>query len=98
MFTPMARSSYRWQGYYDQRGAVERVSSRLAGGFGFKRSGGPQAGEDAPASPWRWPWGASGPANLSTCGVWSSAPDRRHSPVTRANSDPTDRTAEPGPP
>ena len=32
-------SSYRWQDYYDQRGAVERVNSRLAGGFGFERPG-----------------------------------------------------------
>ena len=39
MFTPVARSSYRWQDYYDQRGAVERVNSRLAGGFGFARPG-----------------------------------------------------------
>ena len=37
VFTPVARSSYRWQDYYDQRGAVERVNSRLAGGFGFER-------------------------------------------------------------
>ena len=39
MFTPVARSSYRWQDYYDQRSAVERVNSRLAGGFGFERPG-----------------------------------------------------------
>ena len=25
VFTPVARSSYRWQDCYDQRGAVERV-------------------------------------------------------------------------
>ena len=36
VFTPVARSTYRWQDYYDQRGAVERVNSRLAGGFGFE--------------------------------------------------------------
>ena len=36
VFTPVARSSYRWQDYYDQRGAAERVNSRLAGGFGFE--------------------------------------------------------------
>ena len=35
VFTPVARSSYRWQDFYNQRGAVERVNSRLAGGFGF---------------------------------------------------------------
>ena len=35
----MARSSYRWQDYYDPRDAVERVNSRLAGGFGFERPG-----------------------------------------------------------
>ena len=39
VFTPVARSSYQWQDYYDQRGAVERVNSRLAGGFGFERPG-----------------------------------------------------------
>ncbi len=39
VFTPVARSSYRWQDYYDERGAVERVNSRLAGGFGFERPG-----------------------------------------------------------
>ena len=38
-FTPVARSSYVWQDYYDQRSAVERVNSRLAGGFGFERPG-----------------------------------------------------------
>ena len=32
-------STYRWQDFYDQRGAVERVNSRLAGGFGFERPG-----------------------------------------------------------
>ena len=37
VFTPVARSSYRWQDYYHQRSAVERVNSRLAGGFGFER-------------------------------------------------------------
>ena len=39
VFTPVARSSYRWQDYYDERSAVERVNSRLAGGFGFERPG-----------------------------------------------------------
>ena len=39
VFTPVARSSYVWQDYYDQRSAVERVNSRLAGGFGFERPG-----------------------------------------------------------
>ena len=38
VFTPVARSSYRWQDYYDQRSAVERVNSRLAGGSGFERA------------------------------------------------------------
>ena len=31
VFTPVARSSYDWQDYYDERSAVERVNSRLAG-------------------------------------------------------------------
>ncbi len=35
VFTPVARSSYGWKDRYDQRSAVERVSSRLAGPFGF---------------------------------------------------------------
>ena len=35
VFTPVARSSYVWQDYYDERSAVERVNSRLAGGYGF---------------------------------------------------------------
>ena len=39
VFTPVARSSYRWQNFYNQRGAVERVNSRLAGRFGFERPG-----------------------------------------------------------
>ena len=34
VFTPVARSSYVWQDYYDQRSAVERVNSRLAGRSG----------------------------------------------------------------
>ena len=39
VFTPVARSSYRWRDFYDHRAAVERVNSRLAGGFGFERPG-----------------------------------------------------------
>ncbi len=35
VFTPVARSSYAWKDHYDQRSAVERVNSRLAGSFGF---------------------------------------------------------------
>ena len=35
VFTPVARSSYAWKDHYDQRSAVERVNSRLAGAFGF---------------------------------------------------------------
>ena len=35
VFTPVARSSYAWKDHYDQRSAVERVNSRLAGPFGF---------------------------------------------------------------
>ena len=44
VFTPVARSSHVWQDYYDQRSAVERVNSRLAGVFGFEH---PRAGADA---------------------------------------------------
>ena len=36
VFTPVARSSYLWKDYYDQRSAVERVNSRLAGPYGFE--------------------------------------------------------------
>ena len=39
VFTPVSRSSYRWQDYYDDRGAVEQVNSRLASRFGFERPG-----------------------------------------------------------
>ena len=35
VFTPVAPSSYVWKDHYDQRSAVERVNSRLAGPFGF---------------------------------------------------------------
>ena len=35
VFTPVARSSYVWADYYDERSAVERVNSRLADGYGF---------------------------------------------------------------
>lgn len=36
LFTPIARSSYKWERIYKGRTAVERVNSRLAGGFGFE--------------------------------------------------------------
>ena len=101
VFTPVARSSYRWQDYYDERGAVERVNSRLAGGFGFERPGIRGLAKMhlrvtmAMTIMLAMALGASGPASLSTCGVWSDPPDRRLSPVTRENSDPADRTAGP---
>ena len=53
VFTSVERSSYRWQDYYDQRGAVERVNSRLAGGFGFERPGIRGWRRCSCASPWR---------------------------------------------
>lgn len=37
IFTPIARSSYRWERAYKSRTAVERVNSRLDGSFGFER-------------------------------------------------------------
>lgn len=36
VFTPLARSSYKWDKKYAQRTAVERVNSRLDGFFGFE--------------------------------------------------------------
>ena len=78
----------RWQDYYDQRSAVERVNSRLAGGFGFERPGIRGLAKMrmrvtmAIRSCRRWPWGASGPASVSTCGVWSDPPDRRYGPIS----------------
>lgn len=37
IFTPVARSSYRWEKLYKKRSAVERVNSRLDVSFGFQR-------------------------------------------------------------
>jgi hypothetical protein len=37
VFTPLARSSYRWGRIYRKRTAVERVNSRLDVSFGFER-------------------------------------------------------------
>lgn len=36
VFTPLARSTYRWKRHYDRRSAVERVNSRLDVSFGFE--------------------------------------------------------------
>jgi hypothetical protein len=36
VFTPLARSTYKWGDVYDKRTAVERVNSRLATSFGFE--------------------------------------------------------------
>jgi len=36
VFTPLPRSSYKWQDIYDKRTAVERVNSRLDTSFGFE--------------------------------------------------------------
>ena len=36
IFTPVARSSYRWRRLYKKRTAVERVNSRLDVSFGFE--------------------------------------------------------------
>ena len=49
VFTPVARSSYRWQDYYDQRSAVERVNSRVGWRLRVQATGHPRAGEDASA-------------------------------------------------
>jgi len=37
IFTPVARSSYKWQDLYDKRTSVERVNSRIDMSFGFER-------------------------------------------------------------
>jgi hypothetical protein len=37
VFTPLARSSYKWKTMYNKRGAVERVNSRLDESFGFEK-------------------------------------------------------------
>jgi hypothetical protein len=37
VFTPMARSSYRWKSIYKKRTAVERINSRLDVSFGFEQ-------------------------------------------------------------
>ena len=37
MFTPLARSSYRWASIYKMRTAVERVNSRIDNVFGFEK-------------------------------------------------------------
>ena len=37
IFTPLPRSSYKWQDYYKKRTAVERVNSRLDVSFGFEQ-------------------------------------------------------------
>jgi len=37
IFTPLARSSYRWKDLYKKRTAVERVNSRLDVSFGFEQ-------------------------------------------------------------
>jgi hypothetical protein len=37
IFTPMARSSYRWKSMYKKRTAVERVNSRMDVSFGFEQ-------------------------------------------------------------
>lgn len=37
VFTPVARSSYKWKTLYDKRTSVERVNSRIDVSFGFER-------------------------------------------------------------
>ena len=37
VFTPVARSSYKWKALYDKRTSVERVNSRIDVSFGFER-------------------------------------------------------------
>lgn len=37
IFTPVARSSHKWEALYDKRTSVERVNSRIDVSFGFER-------------------------------------------------------------
>jgi hypothetical protein len=37
IFTPVPRSSYKWEALYDKRSSVERVNSRIDVSFGFER-------------------------------------------------------------
>jgi len=37
VFTPLARSSLKWDRLYDKRTSVERVNSRLDTSFGFEK-------------------------------------------------------------
>ena len=37
VFTPLARSGYKWKSVYKKRTAVERVNSRLDVSFGFEQ-------------------------------------------------------------
>ena len=37
IFTPVARSSYKWKVLYDKRTSVERVNSRIDVSYGFER-------------------------------------------------------------
>lgn len=37
IFTPIARTSYRWKRMYNKRSAIERVNSRLDVSFGFEK-------------------------------------------------------------
>jgi hypothetical protein len=37
IFTPVARSSYKWETLYDKRTSIERVNSRIDVSFGFER-------------------------------------------------------------
>jgi len=37
IFTPVARSSYKWKAIYNKRSSVERVNSRIETSFGFER-------------------------------------------------------------
>ena len=89
-----------WQDYYDQRSAVERVNSRLAGRV--RACGHPRAGEDAVARhhgaddhagaglgahPGRPAW--------STCGVWSDPPERRPRAAHHQKPNPTGSAARP---
>ncbi len=36
VFTPVARSSYKWKDLYDMRSAIERVNGRIDGVYGFE--------------------------------------------------------------
>jgi hypothetical protein len=77
IFTPVARSSYKWKDLYNMRSAVERVNSRIDGAYGFEnhcirghKKMSVRIGL-AFCVMWPWRWGGSKKIRWSICEVWS---------------------------